>query len=143
MKKVILLLSALFIVLVCNAQLVMTPKTLSQSAYFVVGGGQLDTIKKDSYHDVVIFMKTAAIENFGVQTTYTNVSGKSKAKTVLMDSWDGVNFTRLDSTTVTGAGRGVIAKRAIWKPYVKLRVHSIDSTGVTIFKFDIVTEKIK
>lgn len=128
-------------ILYAFAPVLTTLVTINSTGVYNYKGTSGDTIKKDGYTDVDLYVPTYA-EDIKVVTKMSTVRGKSKVKTVLMGSTDYVNWFRIDSTT-TNANSGIhITEETGFRfNYAKIRFQAFDSTGTTRIATQILINK--
>ena len=81
------------------------------------------------------------IEAVKLQVTNSQVSGTSKTTTIIQSSFDFVNWTNLDTVTVSGVGAAMSNYINPRTQYLRFITKAVDSTQTTVPKYHFLIDK--
>jgi hypothetical protein len=137
MKKLIFLFAFVVMALGLTAQ----EAVIRTSKVYVAKGAAKDTLNKDG--EVIHTMLVADYATgFKFQVEQTKLDGDwAKTKTYLESSLDFATWTKVDSVSIIGNGKGVSAWKTPYTQYLRLRSVGVDSVQTTKIKFTYLIEK--
>lgn len=114
--------------------------TIQTSGVFTKVYTVKDSLNKD---DSVIYAiyTPSFIEGAKLQVTNSNVSGTSKTTTIIQSSFDFVNWTNLDTVTVTGVSAAMSNYINPRTQYLRFITKAVDSTQSTVLKYHFLIDK--
>ena len=131
MKKLIFLFAFIAISVSISAQ----DMVVRTSKVYVDKGAAKDTVNKDSALSLSVLVVDYSV-GVKYQVEQTKIKGNhAKTKTYLESSLDNVYWTKVDSVSILGNGKGVSTYKAPYSQYVRLRSVGIDSVQTTKIKY--------
>jgi hypothetical protein len=137
MKKILFLLAMMFVIVFSGyAQ----NTTIQTSGVFTKVYTVKDSLNKD---DSVIYSiyTPSFIEAAKLQVTNSQIGGTSKTTTIIQSSLDFVNWTNLDTVTVTGTGALMSNYINPRTQYLRFITKAVDSTQSTVPKYHFLIDK--
>lgn len=111
-----------------NAGTVSGSKTLAQDSYVYYLGKTTDTLVANDTLDLLLRVTGSDVPQIGIGLYVTKVSGTVTNNFILQSSMDGVNFTNVDTITLSNASTGMNMKALTNYNYPYLRIRGISDT---------------
>lgn len=114
--------------------------TIQTSGVFTKVYTVKDSLNKNDSVIYVIYTPTF-IEAVKLQVTNSQIRGRSKTTTIIQSSFDFVNWTNLDTVTVTRVGAAMSKYINPRTQYLRFITKAVDSTQTTVPKYHFLIDK--